>query len=304
MAKVFGIDLSTWQAGYPYSKATKDGVKFAILRAGFGKTKDNRFETHYKNAKAQGWGVGAYWYTYATTKTEAKKEAQAFVKVLKGKQFEYPIYLDIEDASLRKLGKTKLNSIVNAFAKVVKDAGYYFGVYTNVDWYKNVISGKTLNKKYDWWIASWTKSKPTGINADLWQFGGETNVIRSNKVAGITTDQNYAYKDYPSVIKAKGLNGFKKPAITYTVGNYKCSYNMNVRAGAGTNYRIKKVKELTNDGRRHATSKKPNNYARYKKGTIFTASKILKDSKGNIWGKSPSGYICIKGKVIKYCKKV
>ena len=58
--KLFGIDISTWQRNYPYGGATREGVKFAILRAGFSQTKDNQFETHYAAAKAQGWGVGAY----------------------------------------------------------------------------------------------------------------------------------------------------------------------------------------------------------------------------------------------------
>ena len=33
--KVFGIDISKWQAGYPYDAANSEGVKFAILRAGY-----------------------------------------------------------------------------------------------------------------------------------------------------------------------------------------------------------------------------------------------------------------------------
>lgn len=210
--KVFGIDISTWQKNYPYKKAADEGVKFAILRAGFGRTKDKQFETHYENAKKVGWGVGAYWYMYATNVEDAKAEAKAFLKVIKGKQFEYPVYLDLEDKSLRGLGKDKLNAMVEAFGKIIEDAGYYFGVYTNLDWYKNKISGAALNKKYDWWIACWSKSAPKGVNYGLWQFGGETNLIRSNKVAGVTTDQNYAFKDYPAIMKEYGLNGFKTTA--------------------------------------------------------------------------------------------
>ena len=44
----------------------------------------------------------------------------------------------------------------------------------------------------------------------FWQFGGETNLIRSNKMAGVVCDQNYMYKDFPSLIKENGLNGFEK----------------------------------------------------------------------------------------------
>lgn len=216
MSKIFGIDISTWQRNYPYEKATKEGVKFAILRAGCSRTKDNMFETHYKNARKQGWGIGAYWYTYATTVSEAKLEIKAFLKAIKGKKFEYPIYLDIEDASIRKAGKTTLNNIVKEYANAIQEAGYYFGVYTNVDWYRNKISGATLNKKYDWWIASWTSTKPTGIDAGLWQFGGSSNEIRSPKIGGITTDQDYAYKNYPLLMKQLGKNGYKKTEPTPT----------------------------------------------------------------------------------------
>lgn len=92
------------------------------------------------------------------------------------------------------------------------------------------------------------------------------------------------------------------PSPAYKVGDYKTTTEMNVRTGAGTNYRIKKVKELTADGKKHATSKNPNANAVYKKGTIFTALKIEK--KGNdYWAKTPSGYICIQQGNNKYCKK-
>lgn len=206
--KTFGIDISYWQKGYPYNEANKEGIKFAILRAGFREQKDSVFETHYSNAKRLGWGVGAYWYSYATTVEGAKREAQAFIKAVKGKKFEYPLYLDLEDKSQRGLGKKLLGEMVEAFGKIIEDEGYYFGVYTNLDWYRNIIDGAGLNKRFDWWIAAWNKTAPTNVSYGLWQFGGSTNKIRDAKIAGVVTDQNYAYKDYPAIMKEKGLNGY------------------------------------------------------------------------------------------------
>lgn len=222
---VFGIDISKWQDGYPYAEATAEGVKFAIIRAGYGQTKDSSFETHYANAKSQGWGVGAYWHMYANTIVGAQAEARSFLSAIAGKQFDYPVYLDIEDSSIKNIGKGNLDAMVEAFCSIVESAGYYVGVYTNVDWYNNVISGASLNKKYDWWIAKWGSSAPTDIDFGIWQFGGETNLVRSNRVAGVTTDQNYAYKDYPNIIKNGGFNGYSKNSgstpttteTTYTV---------------------------------------------------------------------------------------
>lgn len=80
---------------------------------------------------------------------------------------------------------------------------------------------------------------------------------------------------------------------SYQTGNYVTLYNMYVRAGAGTTYRIKKVSELSADGKRHATSTNPNASAVYKKGTVYTARQII--NQNGIWALTPSGYVCIKG---------
>ena len=93
------------------------------------------------------------------------------------------------------------------------------------------------------------------------------------------------------------------PIITYNTGNYKTKGNMNVRSGAGTNSAIKKVKDLTADGKKHATSTSANANAVYKAGTVFTALEIVSNEYG-VWGRSPSGWICIKGASgTVYCDK-
>ena len=43
--------------------------------------------------------------------------------------------------------------------------------------------------RYTHWVARWGKSKPapaSGAETQIWQFGGETNLIRSNKINGQT----------------------------------------------------------------------------------------------------------------------
>lgn len=80
---------------------------------------------------------------------------------------------------------------------------------------------------------------------------------------------------------------------SYQTGNYVTLGNMYVRAGAGTTYRIKKVSELSEDGKRHATSTNPNASAVYRKGTVYTARQII--NQNGIWALTTSGYVCIKG---------
>lgn len=219
--KRWGIDISTWQKGIDLSKAKSEGVEFAILRAGYSTTKDNQFETFYSQCKSLGIPVGAYLYSYATTVEQAKAEARALLGFLKGKVFEYPIVLDIEDKNQKKLSKSTNDAMIRAFGEIIEGAGYWFSVYTNVDFYKNYCNGKTLNAKYDWWMARWSSVAYTGYNCGMTQFGGETNYIKSNKVAGRTVDQNYAYYDYPELMKKYGLNGYGKESNVQTSTNTK-----------------------------------------------------------------------------------
>lgn len=197
------FDISTWQGGINY-QAIRERVKYCILRAGFSETKDNRFEEHYANL--QGLNLGAYWYSYATNENEARREAKKCIEVINGKEFTLPIYLDIEDPSMSGLGRGALDAIVRAFGDEIEKAGYYFGVYSNLNWYRNIISGSELNKRYDWWIASFGSndgnphSQPKGIDYGIWQYTSKYNTF------GWDLDANFVYKDYPKIIRELGLN--------------------------------------------------------------------------------------------------
>jgi hypothetical protein len=193
------IDISTWQGGIDYNDI-RSKCNYAVLRAGFSETKDNQFENHYANL--QGLHLGAYWYSYATNCDEARREAQTFLKVIEGKKFDLPIYFDIEDPSMSGLGRENLNNIVRTFGYEIQKAGYYFGVYSNLNWYRNILSGNDLNREFDWWIALWDNDPPSPsyeINYGIWQFG-------STYMGGQNIDGNYIYKDYPTIIREAGLN--------------------------------------------------------------------------------------------------
>ena len=219
-SKVFGIDISGWQGNYPLDKAQKEGVKFAILKGGGADTgycyKDNKFERNYENAKKLKMPVGAYWFSYAFNKGQAEKEAEYFYQnCLKGKQFELPIYLDVENKTQLNIGKRALTDVVKAWLDYLEKKDYWVGIYSSLSYFNNYLYDNEL-QKYAHWVAQW--STKLSKDCGMWQFGGETNYIRSNKVAGIVTDQNYMLFDYEKAIKEKGLNGFpkQKPQIGFT----------------------------------------------------------------------------------------
>ena len=205
----FGIDISKWQKGFNFDKAKAEGVEFVILRGAYSTSKDTCFDDFYKQCKARKIPVGVYHYSMAKTVAEAKKEAEKMLDILKGKQFEYPIYLDVEDKTQASLGKETLTAIIQTYYDTLEKAGYYVGIYSTYLFLRDYTHIDKLDK-YDKWIAQWSKKNTCPIEYGMWQFGGETNNIRTNKVAGVVCDQDYCYKDYPLIIRNAGLNGFKK----------------------------------------------------------------------------------------------
>ena len=72
-----GIDVSVWQGTIDFNAVRNSGVDFVIIRAGYGtSSKDKYFEENYRNAKSAGLHVGAYWYSYADSFSEAAQEAE------------------------------------------------------------------------------------------------------------------------------------------------------------------------------------------------------------------------------------
>ena len=231
MTKIFGIDVSYHNGTIDWNKVKNDDVKFAILRAGRTSlsaskimAKDTKFEEHYQGAKAVGLPVGAYYYSRCTTVEEGKKEGEFIVSLLQGKKFEYPIFLDVEDTEvLKSTSKANLTAAIKACMEVVEKAGYYVAIYSGKYILKDNLIENELTK-YDKWIAQYAKSCTYDKEYTMWQFGGETNLLRSKKIQGVSSvccDQNYCYKDYPSIIKEKGLNGYTKTTTSNSNTNVK-----------------------------------------------------------------------------------
>ena len=201
-----GIDVSKWQGNIDWKRVKNSGIEFAMIRVGYGSRlsqKDAFFETNYSNAKAAGIPVGAYLYSYAKDAAYAKEEAKCCLEWIKGKQFEYPIVFDIEENSVAALGADVVNEIIEAFCSTVEAAGYYVMVYSSKYWFDSYIS-KNVKAKYDSWVAQWANTLSYKGNCGIWQY------TSSGTVNGINgrVDMNIAYKDYETIIKRKGLNGF------------------------------------------------------------------------------------------------
>lgn len=205
-----GADLSKFNRNVNMKLAKQNGMDFVILKAGSGYSgEDPKFQQNYRNAKAAGLNVGAYWYSYAVNVEEAKEEAVRYLKILGKKQFEYPVYLDFEDPSqLRIPTKTKTDMAI-AFMSILEKNGYYTGLYSSGSWINNQFERNRL-KDYDIWIAHWHVTCPNCFTPDygMWQFTNKSKIKGVPDTGEGGVDMNYSYKNYPKIIKNAKLNNF------------------------------------------------------------------------------------------------
>lgn len=201
-----GIDVSYAQGVIDWEKVKASGlVDFVILRAGYGRETsqvDTQFERNYAACKRLGIPVGVYWYSYATTAAEAEQEAKVCLQTIRGKQFEYPVAFDIEEA--RSLPQA--DALCTAFCNALEKQGYYAAIYTFKSALENNISAAIKNR-YDIFLSHVGVQQTSYAGAyGLWQYSW------TGRIPGISgdVDLDYAYKDYPTMIQNAGLNGFTK----------------------------------------------------------------------------------------------
>lgn len=271
---IYGIDLSKHNGSVDFKKVKEQGVKFVILRCGYASLsdrtkyyKDEKFEEYYKGAKKQGLEIGVYFYSRCNSNTLGLAEAKFILDTIKGKEIDYPVWLDVEDkTTLTSVSKSTITNAIITCLNHIQGQGYYTGIYTGQYILRDNLDESKL-KDFDKWIAQWGKTCTYTGSYGMWQFGGETNLLKSPKVQGVSStccDQNYALIDYAKVIRDKGLNGL-------TAQGFKGSTveNLNVRKGRGTSYGI---------------------ITTLKKGTVIEITDV-KDNWGYV--KSYNGYVCM-----------
>ena len=202
------IDISKYQPTVDYSKLKSDGVEGVMIRVvstnNDGVYIDTYFKQHYDGCKKYGIPVGAYWYTEAQSISEVEKELKYVFSMLNNRQFELPIAVDVESNYIKSIGKTALTDIVLHALQTLEKSGYYAMWYT----YKNYLSNLETDrlKNYDFWLAYYTifSSPNVGIKYGMHQYTstGKISAINGN------VDMNRFYKDYPTIIKNAGLNGY------------------------------------------------------------------------------------------------
>lgn len=232
-----------------------------------------------------------------------------------------PTIAPIVQAENNKRGKPLFNSVVIAQAicesgwgqsRIMMKANAIFGIKATSNWKGKVYNANT-QECYDG--VSYTNitacfraynSLAESIS-DYFDLITKLERYRKATVAEtplecITAIKNGGYATSPSyintimaIINENNLTKYdsvEKPDENlpkYSIGkNYTIQVDLNVRTGAGTNYRIKNFDELTVDGKAHAYQQ---TNAVLKPKTIVTCMDLYLMN-DEIWLKIPSGFVC------------
>ena len=237
-----GVDVSAWQGDIDWNKVKNSGIEFAIIRSGWGHSGDGEVDKYFiqniRNAKVAGIKVGVYHYSYAESVETARQEAEYCLDIVKSAnvKLDLPIYYDIEDNSIANRHDRNIRThMCIAFCSEIEKAGYWAGVYANLNWFNNYLNKDELSKRYTLWLAQYNNKND--MPCDVWQY------TSSGKVDGINgnVDMNIMYRDLISEI---GVYGCVEPSNPDNKENEVTCYTVQsgdtlsgIASSYGTTYR-------------------------------------------------------------------
>lgn len=188
------VDVSEHQGLIDWERA-KPYIDGAILRCGYGSDypdqDDACFRRNADECTRLGIPFGVYLYSYAKTPVQAQSEADHVLRLIRGYQLSYPVYLDLEEAETRS-GVVERACI---FGDAIESAGYWCGIYANLYWWEMIL--KDGLERFTKWVAQYyTQCEYTGAHLDIWQYTAK------GEVDGISgpVDMNECYRDFPGEI--------------------------------------------------------------------------------------------------------
>lgn len=190
------IDVSYHQGKINWDMLSNSNMIYGvILRIGYYNTMDKLFIHNLNELKRLNISYGIYLYSYATTVSGAKKEADFVSKAIKDYNVEptLGIFYDLEGwktkkASSNTITKGMYDRIANTFVNNIKsNVGdkYKIGVYSG-RWYAMNRFG-ALAKSYVNWVAEYNKTCKYDGNYFMWQYTSK------GKVPGINGNVDISY---------------------------------------------------------------------------------------------------------------
>ena len=190
-----GLDVSKWQGAIDFSKVKEAGASFVMIRVGSQSgvggeyVLDPYFKRNIEKALENDLMVGIYFYSYADSMEEAKKQAEWVVEQIKDYEITLPVAFDFECYSSfnnMNLSLYQLNEVAESYFKVLEDNGYETVLYGSKN-YLNAIWKYNKNKV---WLAHYTDETDYDKDYMMWQ------LCQDGMIEGINgfVDINVLYK--------------------------------------------------------------------------------------------------------------
>ncbi len=277
------VDVSEFQAWHTpinWASLKKDGITGAIIRVGYrgyGSTgkivKDQYFDQNISGALNAGIQVGVYFYTQAVSPAEARAEANFVAENIKKYDITLPVFFDIEHVDYdtgrldaANLSKSAQTDLCTAFCDRIQSENYCAGVYASKYYFYDELNYKTLESKYEIWLAHYTTSTDYNGDFDVWQYSssGQLNGIYDyvdlnllfgtspSKVSSVTAKQ-IGSSTILSWSRPKGAFAFAVKKYNFSTGKFEniahirgCSYTAQNTSG-NDRFQIVPYKRMNGD---------------------------------------------------------
>lgn len=170
---ISGIDVSAHNRDIDFIKIAQSGIDFVFIKATEGATfKDSRFHDNYNNARKAGLKVGAY--HFFRFNIDGKLQALNILNSIKGKSFDLPFVIDIEEFTNNKNIPTEtIISQLSILINTLQENNQPLMLYTNKKGFTRFIKGRF--DEYPLWICSFT-NPPIDGEWLFWQYSHKGSV--------------------------------------------------------------------------------------------------------------------------------
>lgn len=166
-----GIDVSKYNGVIDWQAVKNDGIEFAIIRVGYGDDYESQDDIRaiYNMNECERLGIpyGVYLYSYAVCDEQAYSEAAHILRMIKGRNPQMGVFIDIEDTQTyydaginpySEEGRTCITRWTRIILDAVKNAGYTPGVYANYNYYSNILYKDEISDMK--WLAYYKTNNP------------------------------------------------------------------------------------------------------------------------------------------------
>ena len=201
---IYGIDVSAYNGRINWTRVREAGCGFAVIKITRRDGRaDSRFAENWRGCTGAGIPCDVYRYVYEATPKQALEMAQAVIDRLG--EVKAPagtrVWWDLEDESIRphlEQERQALRESILAARGKIELAGYRFGIYTGLWWYRSVL--ERMNLDCPWWIARYPSSRAMA-------FGAAPNESYRPQVAGTLWGWQYSSAgQVPGISHSTDLN--------------------------------------------------------------------------------------------------